>query len=166
MKSTEIEEVGKCMRMLLMTEAFDAFGVSEVTIIHGISYVIDGHLKKQSQGEGESYDSGAKGNADAPSVASYGKVRSLCYEMMKGKELPEYFKFTLLCPKEMLSRLMEESGSVLEETDVASLSLTFTYKDGRLSVMSGTAFRIFTTDRTLENAWDEKVNRMMQQALA
>ena len=68
----------------------------------------------------------------------YGQVRGFFYEIIKGKRTPVYFKLVFH-------------------------ALTATFRDGALTVLTGTNLAIFSLDKTIDQAWDKYVAGFLEQ---
>ena len=56
---------------------------------------------------------------------------------------------------------MEETDSTLQSFDVENLSFLVRYKDGELTLTTGSAFKIFTMDKSMNAAWDSWVEKYL-----
>jgi len=144
MQSFRITDVKGFMAQLLTKETFDSFLLVEATIHNRIAYVIDGHMRGEEK-----------------VCVPYGEVRPLCFDMIKGKQTPEFFKFVLQLPSDQKENLIEDSDVVLQSADVLSLSMNIRYQNNELTLMTGTSLRIFTVDRSLEQCWDQWVRQFL-----
>ena len=144
MQSFRITDVKGFMATLLTKESFDDFLLVEATIHNRIAYVIDGHMA-----------------GDEKPCVPYAEVRSLIFDMIKGKQTPEYFQFVLQLSPEAKDNLIENSDVVLQSADVVSLSMNIRYQNNELTVMTGTSLRIFTVDRSLDEVWDHWVRQFL-----
>lgn len=140
MQSFRITDVKGFMAALLTKDSFDDFLLVEATVHNRIAYVIDGHMA-----------------GDEKPCIPYAEVRSLIFDMIKGKQTPEFFQFVLQLPPDQKEKLIDDSDVVLQAADVLSLSVNIRYQNGELTVMTGTSLRIFTVDRSLEKQWDQWV---------
>ncbi|MBQ5431422.1 MAG: hypothetical protein IIU28_07205 [Lachnospiraceae bacterium] len=152
MISLAITDVKGCMAQMLGGTSFDHFTLSEATIMTRVSYVIDGHLRKEEdvQESGEPF-------------TRYGKVRPLCFDMIKGKRAPEYFKFVFHLPGEAMRELVESSDAAVSAEDVLSLNFTIRFQENNLTLLTGNSLRIFTQDQTLHHAWDSYVEHFLDE---
>lgn len=144
MQSFRITDVKGFMAQLLTKDTFDDFLLVEATIHNRIAYVIDGHMAGEEK-----------------RCIPYREVRPLCFDMIKGKQTPEYFQFVLQLSAEAKDKLIEDSDVVLQSADVLSLSMNIRYQNNELNVMTGTSLRIFTVDRSLDQQWDQWVRQFL-----
>jgi hypothetical protein len=149
--SLAITDVKGCMARMLGATAFDDFTLSEATIMTRVSYVIDGHLRKEEEvvEEGEPF-------------TRYGQVRALCFDMIKGKKAPEYFKFVFHLPQDKIKELVASSDATVSVDDVVTLSFTIRYQEDHLTLLTGNSLRIFTQDQSLHHAWDSYVEQFLE----
>ena len=152
MISLAITDVKGCMARMLGGAAFDHFTLSEATIMTRVSYVIDGHLCREEDVASEK-----------EAFTRYGEVRPLCFDMIKGKRAPEYFKFVFHLPREEMKELVEGSESAVSVEDVVSLNFTLRFQENNLTLLTGNSLRIFTQDQTLHSVWDSYVEHFLEE---
>ena len=74
---------------------------------------------------------------------------------IKGKRTPLAFQFVFsLAPKNIETLLLQNDLSVQADA-VQGLYLNIRYNGETLTCITGTSFKTFTMDKTLEHAWDE-----------
>ncbi len=138
MLGKRIIDVKRCMQLMLSTDAFDAWELSDAKIIHHVSYVIDGHLEEGG-------------------CVPYAQVRPICFDMIKGKVTPKQFRFTFLLPKEKYADFLGQAGLIENVESIASLSMNFVYAEDELLLTTGVARTTFSLDKSIEMAWDAYV---------
>lgn len=159
MKTFLIEDVKNCMSCLLAGDSFDALLLADATITTRVRYEIDGHLTKDYLSEEQRE---AEGLADLR-ITPYVYVRPLCFDMIKGKQKPQNFRFTFLCPPLLLEELIAKEELKVLPSDVANLTLTLSYASEELRAMSAVTMTSFTMDRSVELAWDAWVESFFKQ---
>ena len=133
------------MSHLLLNETFDHFSFIEGEITTFNTFHIDGFIKK------EFFDS----NAVLPEYSYWKNVRNFCFFLIKGKRTPLAFQFVFsLAPKNIETLLLQNDHSVQADA-VQALYLNIRYNGETLTCITGTSFKTFTMDKTLEHAWDE-----------
>ncbi len=137
------------MAHILTQPTFDKFLISEVKIagkalFHLTGTAAEGFFTEEA--------------LDERGYVTYGQVRSVCLEMMKGQKVPESFTFMFLLPTKELEKFLDETDSTLQPFDVENLSFLVRFKDGEITLTTGSAFKIFTMDQSLNVAWDNWVN--------
>ena len=87
----------------------------------------------------------------------YGRVRQHCFDLIKGKRTPSYFKFVFLLSPDNLSRTLASMQTPFTPQDVTGMFLNLKFQNGNLMLTTGVSYRIFSTDKTLEHEWDRLV---------
>lgn len=135
---------------LFLEETFDSFLLEEATIKTANTYIIDGHINKEFYSSEEL--------EDLPTInydfSTWEEMKSLCFNLIKGKKTPLYFKFVMHYSK---SNLQTESS-------VKSYVLNITLKDDTLLVTSGISTHTFSLDKTPEERWDAYVKKILDNA--
>lgn len=154
MRAYRIQNVKEAMGHILMKETFDEFLVSEVKILGKANLFLTGRAADGFFSEEELDESG---------YISYKVVREICFDMIKGERSPESFTFMFLLPREKVEALLDSCDSTLQPSDVENLSALLRFKDGVLSVTTGSALKIFTMDKSLNVAWDKWIEGFLTQ---
>lgn len=153
MDCIQIREVKKFMAKLLMKTDFDHYLLSEAEIVTGNIYTIDGHVQKKFYSN-EEYE-----NLGCPVMTEWGKIRPLCFEIIKGNKTPVRFKIVLRLNDKDTEVFAGEHQIGLSKTDIGGLYLNIVYENDMLSCVTGTALNIFTMDKSLEKAWDHRIKK-------
>ena len=158
MIALQIEHIRDFMNKLLLTPSFDTYRVSEATITTFTTFSIDGILHP------EFYDSDLIDSPDgsAESQISWESIRPFCLSVFKGKQLPLSFHFVLQLPKSRIPDFLAEHGlTATAAEDIFGLFLNIQYRNNMLTVTTGSSTRVFTGDRTLDQAWDQAVKAFL-----
>ena len=137
MKVFSLTKVPQFMTELFSGTFFDDYQVNTITIKNGPSTVIEGRISDE---EGSIM------------YCTYSSVKRIAYECVKGKNLPDYMKFVLTAPKTFAQDYSLSEGE--------SLSLTVSFRDNELNVMSGAFLKDPFSSRETEKAWDKAVEKM------
>ena len=151
MKSFDIEDIKNFMNQLLVGEAYDDFYLYEARVKGAIDYFIGGKLNKDYY---DAEELEALGNVE---YTTWGKVKPLVYELMKGKRRPLNFKIILMYSREKVVELVEANNLPVKSEDVGALFYNIHFEVGQLNVTTGTSLKVFTLDKRLEQLWDETV---------
>lgn len=151
MKAFQILETKNFMSRLLLSDCFDRFLLAEASITTYNTFVIDGHIVSEFyQGNNISADA-------APSSYSFSEwkdMRSICFDLIKGKHTPVNFRFTLYLKPEFMEKLLSESGNTLSAKNVQSFVVNIKYQNGMVSLITATSYQSFISDKTLDVLWD------------
>ena len=158
MIALQIEHIREFMNKLLLTPSFDSYLVSEATITTFTTFSIDGQLHP------EFYDSDRiEDPASAPeSQTSWESIRPFCLSVFKGKRLPLSFHIVLQLPRAALPGFLAEHGLNMAGEDIFGLFFNIQYRSDTLTVTTGSSTRVFTGDRSLDQAWDQMVRSFLQ----
>ena len=74
--------------------------------------------------------------------------------MIKGRRTPLAFKFVFQLPSDEVDLLLARSGLPLIPQDVFGLFFNCQYHGESLTLTTGSSLRIFTMDKSLDQAWD------------
>ena len=153
--SATVEDLKLFMNTLLARPAFDSFLLTEGSVTTCMTYLMDGHYRT---GYFDREDAGKH-----PEYVAWGYVRPHVFDMIRGHQKPLKMRFVFRAPEEIVQKLLSDTGAPLTSGDVSGLYINIVYVSGSVSVTSGTALRVFSADRSLEQAWDRYVTAMFRQ---
>ena len=154
MLSLQINDIRSFMSHLLTMESFDHFYFVEASVKMGISYHIDGHINK------EFYDTDTRHNLTR-SLSYWKEVRPRIFSLIKGKQLPLGCRIILALRESDLSELLVNSGASFREEDIEGMYLNILYDPGSLKLTTGISYRVFSLDKSLNYAFEEKVRSFL-----
>ena len=147
------------MNKFLKTEIFDHFLLQEGIVVSFASYVIDGTITKGFYTDTEAEELGIKTFHFLP----FSMLRPRIFDLIKGKKAPSSFKFVLMLSPENQKRTMERIGSSYTPADISAMSMNIKFQNQMLTLTTGISYRIFSTDKTLEQEWDKFVRQFLSQ---
>ena len=150
----ELTEVKECMAKLLLSEVFDPFYFVEGEIITFSTFTIDGFLKKEFYNKEE---------IPERDYALWKDVREYCFSIIKGKRTPLNFKFVLGLSDSNIEKLLLQQGLDFKPQDVRGLYINLKYDGSKLQCITGTSMKLFTMDKSLEQAWDKMIQKFFTQ---
>lgn len=145
------------MKHLLLSDTFDHFHLIEGEITTFGKFQIDGYLQK------EFYNDTDTQKEHLPEFISWEQVRELCFSIIKGKRTPLDFKFVLSLSPDNISRLISRNSLDFRPEDVQGLYLNLRFDGTVLQCITGTSLKTFSLDKSLEQAWDQMVQRFFTQ---
>ena len=157
MIALQIEHIRDLMNKLLLSQTFDRFLVSEASMTTFTTFTIDGQLHP------EFYDADTI-LPGAETQTSWESIRPFCLSVFRGKRLPLAFHFILQLPHAEIPDLLFENGLTISEEDVFGLFLNIQYRNETLTVTTGSSLRVFSGDRSLDRAWDDRIRRFLEEA--
>ncbi len=163
MLALEISSMKYFMNHLLAADTFDIFLLEEATISTANTFTIDGHINRDFF-SGESTD-----GAGLPSDASgnpyefrpWSEVKSLCFNLIKGKRTPLFFRFVLHLKPEKAEALLKQQGSEVDPSQVKALVLNIRYDGTKAVLTTATAFHTFVLSREPDAIWDTALKKYL-----
>ncbi len=153
MIALKIEDTKSFTAQLFMGETFDNWLVREATIVTFNSFHIDGRIHQGYYSEEELESNHIE------ELSSWKTLRPFCYQLIKGKRLPESFQITMqLTPREN-EKFLQRVKPDFPSEQLAALYLNIRYDNHVLSCVTGTSLKVFTLDKQIEHEWDETVRK-------
>ncbi len=149
MIALNLTNIKDCMSHLLLKDTFDGFLFIEGEIVTFNTFQIDGFIQKAFF---ESEDS-------LPEYSPWKSVREYCFSVIKGKKTPLSFKFVFSLSPRNIARLIEQNELGLSADDIQGLYMNLQYDGSVLRCITGTSFKNFSMDKTLEQAWYKMVQK-------
>ncbi len=150
MKAYKIKERKIFMSRLLGSNAFDVFLLAEASITTYNTFFIDGRMNKEFF-TGNFNDEGILPPYE---FSMWQDMRSLCFELIKGKRTPLGFKLVLHLKPELAKALLTENGSAVSLNDLKAFVLNIKYDGSELTCITATAFHTFIPDKSPDQIWD------------
>ncbi len=152
MLAERIENQKSWMAALLTSEYFDAWELVTGNVVIYASFTIDG------QYHGAFFEEEAP-EAQKVRYTSWKELRPHFLALIRGKRLPLSFKFIFRLPDKETADLIRESGSGIPPEDVYGLYLNLGYENGEMTLTTGSSYRSFLPERTLDRAFDEYIEK-------
>lgn len=150
----KLTEVKECMSKLLLSEIFDPFLFIEGEIVTYNTFTIDGRLKK------EFFDADAIPERE---FSLWKDVREYCFALIKGRQTPLSFRFVFGLSESNIEKLLKQQNLTFTPQDIQGLYVNLRYNGTSLTCVTGTSMKLFTLDKSLEEAWDHMVQRFFTQ---
>lgn len=159
MIALELTDVKDFMNKLLRSEVFDHFLLQEASITGAATYTINGQITKGFYSEEEVEELHLNGHRFLP----FSMLRGNCFDLIKGKKTPSAFRFVFLLSPANMEKTITAVGSSYKPSDVTGMYINLKYQNQLLSLTTGIAYNVFSTDKTLENEWDKMVMKFLKQ---
>lgn len=156
MISLKIEDVKSFMAMLLTNTLFDEFILKEIEIqtfknFHVSSQFYENFFSKEELEEREE-----KGDA------LWSEIRGIAFSIIRGNKTPLSMKIVLALSRKHVIALVNSLGGKLNIEDVGGLYINIRFEKNDLHIITGTAIKTFTLDKTLEQEWDIWVRKFLK----
>ncbi|MCI8669077.1 MAG: hypothetical protein HFI34_06095 [Lachnospiraceae bacterium] len=155
MITEEIKDLKKFMNFLLASDKFDTFLVNSISITTYNTFQIDGHICREFYSEDEFND------LTNQKLSSYGTLRPICYNLIKGHKTPVKMKIIFAMNESFINSLIDSVETTLTMNDVNELFINIKYENGTASCVTGTSLKIFTMDKSLEHAFDKYISEFI-----
>ena len=159
MIALQIQDIKDFMSRLLLSSAFDSFLMVEGSITTFSTFQIDGRFHPDYYSRDEQEDSRLSGRR----FSLWKDIRPFCLELIKGKRTPLGFHFTFQLSPENTEKLLAQADSSFSVSDVNGLVLNIRFEGGTLSCVTGTSLKLFTMDKSLDQAWDRMIQKFFTQ---
>jgi len=165
MKLIEISEIRKFTSALFAGTAFDTFCVTEASFSTLFDIRIDGHINKEflrsADGSSGDMETAPEAVSPEPEIITWGRIRPLCFDLIKGKRVPIRFKVVRMTPPDKVPGFITGHGLNYNAEDVNALFINIRFENGSISCTSAVSLKTFSMDKSLENAWDESVAKFL-----
>ena len=156
MTALQITSMKQFMHQLLVADTFEPFLLEEAVISTACTFHIDGHVNRDFYADDE--DSAEKKPYE---FRPWSEIKGLCFDLIKGKRTPLFFRFVLHLMPEKASALLEKEASDVDPSQVKALVLNIRYDGSKAVLTTGTAFHTFLLSKTPDAIWDKAVRRYL-----
>ena len=159
MIALELTDIKDFMNKLLRSEVFDHFLLQEAIITSCATYTINGQITKGFYSEEEL----AELHLEDCRFLPFSMLKGNCFDLIKGKKTPSAFRFVFLLSPSNMEKTIASVGSSYQPSDVTGMYINLKYQNQLLSLTTGIAYNVFSTDKTLESEWDKMVIKFLKQ---
>lgn len=162
MLALEITSMKNFMQQLLAADTFDIFLLEEATISAANTFTIDGHINQEFF-----YTDGEASTAPADTLGTpyefrpWSEIRGLCFDLIKGRRTPLFFRFVLHLKPEKATALLESRGCDVDPSQVKALVLNIRYDGSKAVLTTGTAFHTFLLSKEPDTIWDKALEKYL-----
>ncbi len=155
MIALQVSSMKQFMNHLLAADTFEPFLLEEAVISTASTFTIDGHINREFYGSDE----------DAPEIPyefrPWSELKGLCFNLIKGKRTPLFFRFVLHLMPEKASALLEREGCDVESSQVKALVLNIRYDGSKAVLTTGTAYHTFLLSKEPDAIWDKALRKYL-----
>ena len=150
MIALQISSMKQFMNHLLVADTFDRFDLEEAVISTACTFHIDGHINQEFfEGHSDTLD------AKLPEFRPWNEVKTLAFDLIKGKRTPLFFRFTLHLNGTETSTLLEQEHSDVPAAQVKALVLNIRYDGATAVLTTATAYHTFLMSKEPDAIWDK-----------
>lgn len=154
MLALAITSMKNFMSHLLSGDTFDIFLLEEAAVSTANTYTIDGHINL------DFFPPEERGEENFPyAFRPWSEMKSLCFDLIKGKYTPLYFKFVLQLKPEYAQQILSDGAADMSQ--VKALVLNIRYDGNKAVLTTGVSYHTFVMDRDAELLWDNALCRYL-----
>ncbi len=168
MLALNVLDIRRLMAAFLKGTMFDEYLLIEGQIMTFCTFSIDGREEKSfydgnrdAGADDQGAESGSAGGFSQRDYIRWKAVREHCFDLIKGKRTPLFFKFVFFLPPEEMDALLLKHGLMGMRDQLLGLCLNLRYDGTNLVLTTGSSFRSFTLDRTVDEYWDAYVRNLL-----
>lgn len=153
MIALQIKSMKQFMNQLLAADTFDPFLLEEAVIGTASTFTIDGHVNREFYGDTQ--------EPPQYEFRPWRELKGLCFDLIKGKHTPLFFRFVFHLMPEKAAALLEKEHCDVESSQIKALVLNIRYDDSRAVLTTGTAFHTFLLSKEPDAIWDRALCRYL-----
>lgn len=155
MIALQMDNVKPFMNKLLKDTVFDEFDVVTMDLHLGINIHIEGHLNMDYYSEVE------REELLDQSYIRWADLKPTIRTLIMGNKTPLSMKIVLMVSKKGTRTLVDKSLLSFVPEDVNGFYLNLVYENNTLKLTTGTSFKLFTLDKSLEKYFDETITKFL-----
>lgn len=160
MIALQIKNIKTFMSILLSSDVFDCFLLSEASITTNNTFFIDGHQNKDFF-TGEEWEDASVRPYD---YSMWKDMKSLCFHLIKGRRTPVGFKFVLHMIPSYVESILSDDSVTVPVHEVKALVLNARYDSTGLTLTTGTSLKTFLPDKSADIFWDKYIKLFLERA--
>ena len=171
MQTIEITDIKNFTGKLLLGEEFDKFQLIEAQVSTSVDFIINGNINREFFDE----------SSETTPYVLWKDIKPFVLSFIKGKVLPIRFRLIFSLKNADIPKLIQKYELNEDPENISSLNFTILYErdhkdpenfedpddiikanpDQRMICTTGFARKNFTLDKTIENFWDETIEKFI-----
>ncbi len=157
MIALQITSMKQFMNQLLTADTFDIFLLEEAVISTACNFTVDGHLNR------DFYNGGDGDSPELPyEFRPWGEIKGLCFDLIKGKRTPLFFRFVLHLMPDKAAALLKKEGCDIDPSLVKALVLNIRYDGTKAVLTTATAYHTFLPSKEPDAIWDKALMKYLE----
>lgn len=167
MTALQITSMKIFMSRLLASDTFDCFLLEEAVIGTANTFTIDGRINREffAGQDPEEPEAPASSGSEPKSLPEefrpWSELRGLCYDLIKGRRTPLFFRFTMHLMPEKAAALLTKENCDVEPARIKALVLNIRYDGSKAVLTTGTSFHTFVPSKEPDAIWDNALARYL-----
>lgn len=159
MIALQITSMKQFMNQLLVSDAFEPFLLEEASVGGACTFTIDGRINHEFFA-GEDL-TGGEALDEKYDFRPWNEIKGLCFDLIKGKRTPLFFRFVLHLMPEKAATLLEKEGCDVDPAQIKALVLNIRYDGAKTILTTGTAFHTFLLTKEPDAIWDRALRKYL-----
>lgn len=156
MTALQITSMKHFMNRLLASESFDIFLLEEAVIETANTFTVDGRVNKDFFRQSEDTEK------TVFEFRPWKELRGLCFDLIKGKRPPLFFRFTLQLMPERAAALLTRENCDVSPEQVKALVLNIRYDGEKALLTTATSFLTFVPSKEPDVIWDRAMKQFLE----
>lgn len=156
MTALQITSMKNFMSRLLTSDTFDCFLLEEAVIGTANTYTIDGHINRD-------FFKGAEPEEPAYDFRPWSEIKGLCFDLIKGRRTPLFFRFVLHLMPEKAKALLSRENSGVDPSLLKALVLTIRYDGSKAVLTTGISYHSFVPSKEPDAVWDSALMKYLSE---
>ena len=156
MTALQITSMKIFMSKLLASESFDIFLLEEAVIGTANTFTIDGRINKEFFHQENDEDV-----LEIPEFRPWSELRNLCFDLIKGKRTPLFFRITFQLKPDLAASLLKKENCDIPPEQVKALALNIRYDGSKAVLTTATAYHTFLLSKEPDAIWDRALSKYL-----
>ncbi len=156
MIALQITSMKQFMNHFLVADTFEPFLLEEAVISTACTFSIDGHVNQEFY-----KDTDGTSMEITYEFRTWSELKGLCFDLIKGKRTPLFFRFVLHLKPEKATALLEHAQCDVEASQVKTLALNIRYDGSKAVITTGTAYHTFLLSKEPDVIWDQAMRKYL-----
>ncbi len=153
MIALQVEDIKIFMNKLFKDTTFDDFEVISIDITQLIKFSVDGALHLSH------YDTEEQALLADQRYVKWLDLKQTIFSLIKGAKSPSSIKIIFAVSNKSKLNIVLKSNSSFQPDDVHGFYLNVLYETNHLKVVTGTNYKLFTLDKSVESYFDDSIFR-------
>ncbi len=153
MIALQVEDIKIFMHKLFKDTTFDDFEVISMDISQVVKFSVDGALNVSF------YDSEEQEALGDQRYVKWLDLKQTIYTLIKGSKSPSSIKIVFAISNKSKLNIVLKSNSSFQPEDVHGFYLNVLYETNSLKIVTGTNYKLFTLDKSVESYFDDSILR-------
>lgn len=161
MTALQITSMKPFIHQLLVADTFEVFLLEEAVIGAASTFTIDGKINQEFYGGNDNTESNEDSRIKRYDFRPWGEVKGFCFDIIKGKRTPLFFRFVFHLLPEKAAALLEKEGCDIDPSLVRALVLNIRYDGSKITLTTGTSLQTFLPSKEPDAIWDKALLKFL-----